>query len=215
MPSSPRGELEVGRGDFDAARAHFDAARATLRLDRDVGPTTRSSSSSPCGSAAGRMRTRPCATGWRGRSRDMAQIRVWLCAKGLRAQAELAALARARRDAGAVRDRLTRARALLATARRAAGAAAAVTPNAAGWRALAEAEYERARGIARPGLWSGAADTWKRLERPVLAAYCRWRQAEALDAAGAARAEPVSTDRSWITRGRGLRPWSIGRESSG
>jgi hypothetical protein len=145
----------------------------------------------------------------------MAQIRVWLCAKGLRAQAELAALARARRDAGAVRDRLTRARALLATARRAAGAAAAVTPNAAGWRALAEAEYERARGIARPGLWSGAADTWKRLERPVLAAYCRWRQAEALDAAGAARAEPVSTDRSWITRGRGLRPWSIGRESSG
>jgi hypothetical protein len=29
------------------------------------------------------------------------------------------------------------------------------------------------------------------------------------------RAKPVSTDRSWMTRGRGLRPWSIGRASSG
>ena len=44
----------------------------------------------------------------RARSRDAAQIRVWLCAKGLRAQAELAALARARRDADAVRHWLGR-----------------------------------------------------------------------------------------------------------
>ena len=125
----------------------------------------------------------------RARSRDMAQIRVWLCAKGLRAQAELAALARARRDANAVDDWLTRARKLLATARRAAAEAAAVTPNAAGWRALAEAEYGRARGEARPGAWSEAAATWERLERPPVAAYCRWRQAEALVAAGASRRE--------------------------
>jgi DNA-binding NarL/FixJ family response regulator len=38
-------------------------------------------------------------------------------------------------------------------------------------------------------LWSEAAAAWDRLERPPLAAYCRWRQAEALVAAGAARAE--------------------------
>ncbi len=125
----------------------------------------------------------------RARSREMAQLRVQLCAKGLRAQAELAALARARRDADAVDDWLTRARKLLATARRAAAEAAAVTPNAAGWRALAEAEYERARGEAQPGAWSEAAATWERLERPPLAAYCRWRQAEALVAAGASRRE--------------------------
>ena len=50
---------------------------------------------------------------------------------------------------------------------------------------MAEAEYERARGAARPELWSDAAATWERLERPPLAAYCRWRQAEALVAAGA------------------------------
>jgi DNA-binding CsgD family transcriptional regulator len=125
----------------------------------------------------------------RARSRGMAQLRVWLCAKGLRAQAELAALARARRDGDAVSDRLARARKLLTTARRAAAEAAAVTPNAAGWLALAEAEHQRANGTARAELWSGAADTWERLERPPLAAYCRWRQAEALVAAGASRAE--------------------------
>ncbi len=84
------------------------------------------------------------------RSRETAQIRVQLCAKGLRAQAELAALARARRDADAVRGWLDRARELIGIARGAAADAAPITPNAAGWMALAEAEYERARGVARP-----------------------------------------------------------------
>ena len=57
------------------------------------------------------------------RSCDTAQIRVWLCTKGLRAQAELAALARARRDADAVRHWLAQARKLIAVARRAAAEA--------------------------------------------------------------------------------------------
>jgi DNA-binding CsgD family transcriptional regulator len=104
-------------------------------------------------------------------------------------QAELAALARARHDADAVRDHLVRGRRLLAAARDAEAEASPVTPNAGGWRALAEAEYERARGVARPERWAEAADTWERLQRPPLAAYCRWRQAEALVAAGASRAE--------------------------
>ena len=34
--------------------------------------------------------------------------------------------------------------------------------------------------------------TWERLERPPLAAYCRWRQAEALVAAGASRADATA-----------------------
>jgi DNA-binding CsgD family transcriptional regulator len=123
------------------------------------------------------------------RSRDTAQIRVWLCAKGLRAQAELAALARARRDADAVRHWLAQARKLSAVARRVAADASEITPNAVGWLALAEAEYERARGVARPELWSEAAAAWDRLERPPLGAYCRWREGEALVAAGASRTE--------------------------
>jgi DNA-binding CsgD family transcriptional regulator len=122
-------------------------------------------------------------------SDQVAQLRVWFCAKGLRAQAELAALARARRDPDAVRAWLARARTLRATARSAGTVASAITPNAGGWLALAEAEYERARGVARPELWSQAAAAFDRVERPPHAAYCRWREAEALVAAGASRAE--------------------------
>jgi DNA-binding CsgD family transcriptional regulator len=125
----------------------------------------------------------------RARSRDMAQLRVWLCAVGLRAQAELAAVARASRDADAIRSWLAQAGKLIAVARHAAAEAAAVTPNAGGWLALGEAEYERANGVARPASWSRAAAAWERLERPPLAAYCRWREAEALVAAGASRRE--------------------------
>src|SRR5262249_58224060 len=68
----------------------------------------------------------------RAHSRDAANIRVQLAAQGLRAQAELAALARAHGDDDDLRDVLARARKLLAAARRAAKEAARVTPYAAG-----------------------------------------------------------------------------------
>jgi DNA-binding CsgD family transcriptional regulator/tetratricopeptide (TPR) repeat protein len=185
-----RAELEVGRGDFDQARAHLEAARATLRLDRDLATYAAFVAELALWERRWADAEQIVTDGLaRARSREMAQIRVWLCAKGLRAQAELVALARARRDDDAVDCWLDRAQKLLATARHAAAEAAAVTPNANGWRALAEAEFERARGEARPEAWSAARATWERLERPPLAAYCRWRRAEALVAAGAARAE--------------------------
>jgi tetratricopeptide (TPR) repeat protein len=185
-----RAHFEVGRGEFDLARAHLEAALANVRED-----------------VRSRLEHEPIAVElalWERRWNDAAEAvrdglerrrpddafyRVQLCAHGLRAQAELAALARASGDDDAVRGRLGQARRLLAAARRAAAEAAPVTPNAAGWRALAEAEYERAQGRARPDAWSKVAAAWERLERPPLAAYCRWRQAEALAAAGAARAD--------------------------
>ena len=154
-----RADLEIGRGDFDAARAHLEAARATLREDRALGLYDAYLAELALWERRWTDADEAVRDGLaRARPREAAQIRVWLCAKGLRAQAELAALARARRDADAVRDRLGRARKLLAAARRAAAEASAVTPNAAGWLALAEAEHERARGVARPELWSDAAD---------------------------------------------------------
>jgi DNA-binding CsgD family transcriptional regulator len=193
LPHHPlimRASLEVGRGNFEAARAHLQAAAPTMHLDPDVAFYDAYLVELALWERrwvdAEQIVTDGVA---RARSRGMAQLRVQLCAKGLRAQAELAALARDRRDAAAVRSWLTRAERLIATARRSATEAAAVTPNATGWLALAEAEHRRARGDARPELWAGAADTWERLERPPLAAYCRWRQAEALVAAGASRAE--------------------------
>jgi DNA-binding CsgD family transcriptional regulator/tetratricopeptide (TPR) repeat protein len=186
-----RAELAIGRGEFDLGRAHLEAARATVREDARASLTY-----DPLVTELALWERR-----WtdadkavrdslaRARPRDAALFRVQLCAQGLRAQAELAGLARARRDADAIRDRRDQAAKLLAGARRAAGEAAPVTPNAAGWRALAEAEYERAHGVARPDAWSEAAVVWEQLERPPLAAYARWRQAEALVAAGASRTE--------------------------
>jgi DNA-binding SARP family transcriptional activator/pimeloyl-ACP methyl ester carboxylesterase/tetratricopeptide (TPR) repeat protein len=183
-----RAHFEIGRGDFDLAREHLEAAFASMGEDVRT-----------------RLEYEPLAVElalWEGRWKDAAEAvrdgldrrrpddafyRVQLCALGLRAQAELAALARDRRDDGAIRAHLREAEKILAAARRAAAEAAPVTPNAAGWSALAEAEHGRAQGRARPEEWSKVAATWDRLERPPLAAYCRWRQAEALVAGGAER----------------------------
>ena len=190
MPLLIRSVLELGRGDFDAARTHIEAARATVRSDRDVAVYDGFVAELALWERRWTDADEAVRDGLaRVRSRETAQIRLQLCAKGLRTQAELAGLARARRDGDAARDRLGRAGELVAVARAAAAEAATVTPNAAGWLALAEAEYQRARGEPRPAAWSEAAATWDRLERPPLAAYCRWRQAEALVAAGASRAE--------------------------
>jgi DNA-binding CsgD family transcriptional regulator len=185
-----RAAVEISRGELDAARAHLEAAGADLFEDRVLGLYD----GYRADLALWERRWTDAAAAIdeglaRARQHEAAQIRVQLCATGLRAQAELAALARARRDADVVRDRLRHARKLVAAARHAAAEASAVTPNTAGWRALAEAEYERARGVARPDLWSDAADTWEQLERPPLAAYCRWREAETLVEAGASRTE--------------------------
>jgi DNA-binding CsgD family transcriptional regulator/tetratricopeptide (TPR) repeat protein len=185
-----RADAEIGRGEFGAARAHLEAASGTLPEDHVFGLYDAYLAELALWERRWTDADAAIQDGLaRARRRETAPIRVWFCAKGLRAQAELAALARARRDAGAVRSWLTRAQELLTAARRAAAEASAVTPNAGGWLALAEAEYERARGPARPESWSQAAGSWERLERPPVAAYCRWRQAEALVAAGASRAE--------------------------
>ncbi|MET0768976.1 MAG: hypothetical protein ABW081_03640 [Solirubrobacteraceae bacterium] len=80
-----------------------------------------------------------------------------------------------------------------------------MTPNADGWRALAEVEHERAWDRAGPEAWSEAAVVWEQLERPPLAAYCRWRQAEALVAAGADAAAPLRSANAVAAR-MGARP---------
>ena len=185
-----RADVEVGRGDFDAARAHLEAASATLREDRVLGVYDGYLADLALWERRWTDADAAVQDGLaQARHREAAQIRVVLCAKGLRAHAELAALARARRDSRALQGWLDHARMLIDIARNAAGEAAAVTPNAAAWMPLAEAEYERARGAAPPELWSEAARIWDRHDRPPLAAYCRWREAEALVAAGASRIE--------------------------
>jgi DNA-binding CsgD family transcriptional regulator len=185
-----RADVEIGRGEFGAARAHLEAAGTTLCDDHELGVYggyvadlalwERRWTDADAAIEEGLAQVgRP----------EAAQIRVRLCAKGLRAQAELAAFARARRDDAALRERLSRARMLVSTARQAAALAVAITPNATGWLGQAEAEYARVRAQARPEAWAQAAAAWERAERPPLAAYCRWRQAEALVAVGGSRIE--------------------------
>jgi len=185
-----RADLEVARGDFESARSHLEAALSTLREDRGLGIYDVFLAELALWERRWADADRAVRDGLAiPRSPETSQLRVWFCAKGLRAQAELAALARARRDAEAARTWLAAADDLVDVARRAAAGAAAVTPNAGGWLAIAEAEHERAHGTARPESWSDAATAWERLERPPLAAYCRWREAEALVAACASRVE--------------------------
>ena len=57
--------------------------------------------------------------------------------------------------------------------------------------------------VGAPDTWSGAASTWEHLERPVLAAYCRWRETEALvavDAPRTAAAIPLRSAHTVATR---------------
>jgi DNA-binding CsgD family transcriptional regulator len=55
--------------------------------------------------------------------------------------------------------------------------------------AQGEAEWSRLEGRSDPQRWHEAAERWERLELPYRAAYARFRQAEALLATGAPRAE--------------------------
>ena len=99
-----RADVEIGRGDFDAARAHLDAALATLREDRGLGVYDAYRAELALWERRWTDAAQAIDDGLtQAQPDEAAQIRVQLCAKGLRAQAELAALARARRDDAALR----------------------------------------------------------------------------------------------------------------
>ena len=185
-----RGAVEVGLGDFDAARAHLDAARARLREDRIQGTFDIRCAELALWQRRWIEADRAVGDALLAASAEhAAQLRVWFSAEGLRAKAELVALDRARRDDEGVRHRRAQADDLIAQARRSAAEASNITPNVQGWLALAEAEYARTMGKTPASMWSQTAETWERIDRPPEAAYCRWRQAEALLAAGASRSE--------------------------
>jgi len=110
-------------------------------------------------------------------------------ALGARAVADLAEMARARRDEEGARnaviafDRLTMALADMG------GRPLADHPFVAripGDRADWAAELSRSLGLSDPEAWEDAAATWQHLGRPHRAAYALWRQAEAMLARSAA-----------------------------
>ena len=185
-----RAELALGRGELEAARRHLDSGwRAALEPQSTAAYT--------CLQAElalweGRPEEATSALGGVLRSDAPGDVEIRgarLCALALRAEVELAQLAAVRRDAAGVEEAGQRAKRLVERARRSAAGAASVMPDAAGWLAIAEAEHTRVEGRSSPEWWQSAIAVWDELERPYPAAYCRWRFAEALLAAGSPRME--------------------------
>jgi DNA-binding CsgD family transcriptional regulator len=102
------------------------------------------------------------------------QLWALIALLGVRAQADRAELARARRDEAAAGAACERARDLREGARE-RREARRDDPIAT----TIEAECARALGRADPSLWKLAADAWEARPCPYRAAYARWRQAEA------------------------------------
>jgi ATP/maltotriose-dependent transcriptional regulator MalT len=107
----------------------------------------------------------------------------------IRAAADAAEVARARRDRAAEADALATGEryaalleAMVARALERQGPEAAVSTRAEA--ATGAAELERLHGRPSAGAWSDAAGHWAAASNPYLTAYCRWRQAEALLADG-------------------------------
>jgi DNA-binding CsgD family transcriptional regulator len=208
-----KGRLELGRGDFQSARQH-------LELAGRLGPARWRQLGSRSGLAELAI--------WEGRYDDGRAIvdqvlgelerldlgeekpfdAAEICALGLRVEADCADLAHAGRTAAGVEQARRRAEPLLTSLRAMTGPAAnprdAWTPCFA---ALGEAEWSRLQGRPDPQAWQRAAEHWERLELPYRAAYARFRQAEALLAARAPRAQiqPVlqAAHRATVTLGAG------------
>ena len=161
-----RADIEIGRGDFEAARSHLDAALDTLREDRGLGIYEVFLAELALWERRWTEAHEAVhASLARAHSRQAAQLRVWFCAKGLRAQAELAALARARRDAEAVSNWLTRAQ------------EAHHSRPSRGRRGLSG--HPECRGLARPGRGRVRARPRRRPARIVVGGSRRLGKARA------------------------------------
>jgi DNA-binding CsgD family transcriptional regulator len=185
-----RAEIDLLRGDIDAAAARQRLIHA-IPAHHGTGPAARESA----------RRAAELAV-WAGRPGDaLAQVQQglpllqttdltilcgWLLAVGMRACADLAEQARARRDepgtdaAGAAADGLA------AWAGQVPGAPFTDRPFVAtipAERATWDAEQTRLAGASDPAAWRAAAQAWQDLSCPHRAGYAWWRQAQAqLDA---------------------------------
>jgi DNA-binding CsgD family transcriptional regulator len=123
-----------------------------------------------------------------------------LYALGLRAAADRAELAHARRLDDEVREARRVGNALAAELRARMSPEKAdgrvPTPRTAAQAALCEAELARLDGNSDPDLWAAAGSAWERLAQPYATAYARWRAAEALLLRGVGREQVESSLRA-------------------
>jgi DNA-binding CsgD family transcriptional regulator/tetratricopeptide (TPR) repeat protein len=189
-------QLAVARGEVDAARRHLTAAAPAADQPNVVAYLAYVSAESALWEGRPARASAAVADGLN--STEASGVRYLdgrLCALGLRAEVELVFAAALARDAEAGAAARERAAALLERAGRAAGLVGHVSADMDAWRALAAAEHGRIAGAA-PELWGAALADWVALDRPYQVAYCAFRHAEALVAAGApasAANEPART----------------------
>jgi DNA-binding CsgD family transcriptional regulator len=140
---------------------------------------------------------------------DLTQNCGPLLAAGLRACADLAERARARRDPAAADAAQAAAAELAAWLERTAGVPfadhpmrPAIPPSRATW----EAEQTRLAGASDPAAWHTAAKTWENLGWPHCAGYAFWRQAQAQLDAGQPSTAATATLRAAATAADGHTP---------
>ena len=113
-------------------------------------------------------------------------------ALGLRANADAAELARARRSPDLERQAVAAGEELLVAIRGRHADVVATRPpfeqQSEAWLLLCEAESTRLHRRPDPDAWVASAQAWERLRRPYVVAYARWREAEARLAARGDRA---------------------------
>ena len=184
------GRLAMARGRFDEAASHLRPLARLADRTADV------QFISPVQASLAELAL------WQGRPDDAAatttaalqQIdytpEVKICelhALGIRAYADLAELASARRSADGVSAAIAPGEGVLDAIRRRHGDVVATRPLLAelseAWLLLCEAEGTRLHRLADPDAWLASVASWERLRRPYAVAYARWREAEACLAA--------------------------------
>ena len=185
-----RAEIDLLRGNIAAAAARRQQIE-TIPAHHGTGPAARESA-----------RRAAELTVWAGRPGDaLAEVQQalpllqttdltilcgWLLAVGMRACADLAEEARARRDEPGTDAAAAAADGLAAWAGQVSGAPFTDHPFVAtipAERATWDAERTRLAGVSDPAAWRTAAEAWEGLDCPHRAGYAWWRHAQAqLDA---------------------------------
>jgi DNA-binding CsgD family transcriptional regulator len=204
-----RAEIDLLRGDTDAAAERWQLIYALpgliSRVDFGYESAPRAAEASLwAGQPGDALReTRRALALFKGP--DLAILSGRLLTGGMRACADLAEQARARRDQQAAADAADAADGLATWVERMGGAPFTDHPYLAtipAERATWDAERTRVAGPGDPAAWGGAAKAWQDLSCPHRAGYAWWRQAEAqLDAgqpataaAGVLRAAAIAAD---------------------
>jgi hypothetical protein len=132
-----------------------------------------------------------------------------LLAAGMRACADLAEQARARRDEPAAKDAAAAAEGLASWVKRMGGVPFTDHPYMAtipAERATWEAERTRLAGPSDPAAWGAAAKAWQDLGCPHRAGYAWWRRAQAQLGAGQPAAPAAAALRAALAAAHGHQP---------